>query len=148
GSDALVRSRPNKTGLTVQRSWLGLDIAGDESTGATGLKLEGDSATIGGDEHKERNVFGNLDAAGRIFGGDSNTITGNSFGTEPDGTVTGSSGNGRGIDVAGNSGGGADAAATGNTIGGTVTGAEATSTSCDGLCNLVTNSAVGDDIDL
>ena len=130
-------------GGTIQGNWFGIDLAGSATSNANtnGARVLGDSGTIGGSTAATRNVFANDSATGlSIEGGNSNTVTGNYFGTTPAGALDTNLSNHDSIAVASVS---ADTA-LGNTIGGADTNSN---TACDGACNLLGNT-VDDEIEL
>ncbi len=130
-------------GGIIQGNWFGIDLAGSPTSNANtnGVRVLGNSGTIGGTTAATRNVFVNDSATGlSIEGGDSNTVTGNYFGTTPAGALDTNLSNKDSIAVATI---GADTA-FGNTIGGADTNSN---TACDGACNLLGNT-VDDEIEL
>ena len=77
-------------GGIIQGNWFGIDLAGSPTSNANtnGVRVLGNSGTIGGTTAATRNVFANDSATGlSIEGGDSNTVTGNYFGTTPAGAL-------------------------------------------------------------
>ncbi len=132
-------------GGTIQGNWFGIDLAGSPTSNANtnGVQVLSNSGTIGGATAATRNVFANDTASGiSIEGGDSNTVTGNYFGTTPAGALDANLSNHDSIAVATVSAG--SNTAFGNTIGGSDTNSN---TACDGACNLLGNT-VDDEIEL
>jgi CSLREA domain-containing protein len=134
---------------TVSGNWFGVKLDGTTEDAVTnGVAIFGDAAdgnTIGGTTAAERNVFARTTgtAVDMEFGPDSNVVTGNYFGTRPDGSVAGPGKVDGGITIAGTTTG--PNQATGNTIGGAET--LGTPSVCDGACNLIDN-AFNDGVDL
>ena len=132
-------------GGTIQGNWFGIDLAGSPTSNANtnGVRVLGNSGTIGGTTAATRNIFANDTASGiSIEGGDSNTASGNYFGTTPAGALDANLSNHDSIALATVSAG--SNAAFGNTIGGPDTNSN---TACDGACNLLGNT-VDDEIEL
>jgi CSLREA domain-containing protein len=136
--------------VAVKGNWFGVKLDGTtESALVNGVAIHGDAAdgnTIGGTTAADRNVFARTSgvAVDMEFGPDNNAVTGNYFGTRPDGSVSGAGKVDGGITVAGTNTPSTNQA-TGNTIGGEET--LSTPSVCDGACNLIDN-AFNDGIDL
>jgi hypothetical protein len=136
---------------TITGNWFGINL--DEGTANSAnidglfLNSPGGSNTVGGTTPAARNLFAQNGVSGVgggvvIFGSDSNTVSGNYFGTNRAGaSPTAGFVNNDGILVAGIS---PSDQATGNIIGGADTNSN---TACDGACNLIGNYA-DDGIDL
>jgi hypothetical protein len=130
-------------GDTVKGSWLGADLNGDFGFNSNGIVIQnaGDDAVIGGTTGADRNVFGYGTQPGNtwvnIIGADDNRIRGNYFGVLADGaTAVGTSGTGIAIEDGGGS-------AVGNVIGKTVSSSAASTTTCDGGCNVISSAETG-----
>jgi CSLREA domain-containing protein len=122
------------SGITVQGTWLGQDLAESIGTGNTntnnyGVFAGGTNSMIGGTSAQQRNLFRSnshgVDLRRDSGTSQSATVTGNYFGTKADGT-TAASANGNALQIEG-------ASATNEVIGGADTG---TPSICDGACNL------------
>jgi hypothetical protein len=139
------------TNTTITGNWFGINLDEGTTNAANGqglfLTTSGGSNTVGGTTPATRNLFAQngvsgVGAAVTIFGSDSNTVSGNYFGTNRAGaSPTAGFVNNDGILVAGIA---PSDQATGNIIGGADTNSN---TACDGACNLIGNY-VDDGIDL
>jgi CSLREA domain-containing protein len=142
GTVPVLDYQSGNTGLQVKNNWFGVTLAGTASDIGSAIELRGNSAQIGGTTAAERNVISRTNAAGgalRVISGDNNVVSGNYFGTEPDGAPTGGfNSSGPNIKLVGNASGNDKPAGT--VIGGTPSAAQAASGACDGPCNLIANS--------
>jgi parallel beta-helix repeat protein len=124
------------TNLNLQGNLFGQGIGGAIDGNVVGVELVGDSATIGGDQPTDKNVFASNDIGIDVFGGaDGNTIEGNLLGVKSDGVteasqVTGIAIHGNGTDTP-----------TNTTIGGT-----GTVGACAVACNIIVGSTTGIDL--
>jgi CSLREA domain-containing protein len=131
--------------FTARNDWLGVKLDGSDGTGMnTGIFLdpESNSATIGGINAADRNVFANSAADGLdIQGADNADVLGNYFGVKPDGATRAA--NGKNIEITNT----IAFEANGDEVGTTVEGAAVTTQACDGGCNVISGSN-GSGIDL
>ena len=136
--------------LTLKNNWFGIALDGTPTSRATGTAIEvlGDNATIGGtagatgSSPADRNVISNT-ATGIVLAGDNAVVQGNFIGTNP----TGAPGlfNGHGNNGVGTAIRIADLTnvhqPNNNLIGGTVAPAQASTSNCDGACNVIANAS-------
>jgi hypothetical protein len=128
------------SGLRVENTRFGIRRDGAPEGNTRGLDGFGQAGVIGGDEPRERNVFGNHDdQAVHIVGTDNWQISGNYFGTAPDGTTAAP--NGANIVVSTNFN--SSVAPDNTVIGATVSAAAAATAECDGGCNVIANANGG-----
>jgi CSLREA domain-containing protein len=132
-------------GFIARNDWLGVKLDGSDGTGMnTGIFLdpESNSATIGGINAADRNVFANSAADGLdIQGADNADVLGNYFGVKPDGATRAA--NGKNIEITDT----IAFEANGDQVGTTVEGAAVTTQACDGGCNVISGSN-GSGVDL
>lgn len=138
-----------ETGISVNGSasfkargdWLGVKLDGSAGGGnTTGILLgpESNAARIGGEGPEAGNVFVNSGSDGLDIHGASNAeVLGNYFGIEKDGTTEAANGEDD-IEVTSVSGG--EFEAIGNAIGTKVEPEFATTSECDGGCNLISGA--------
>ena len=121
-----------QTGLVMRNNWIGMNIGGSPRPNSVGITLTGGQAAIGGSTPADRNVIASNGQGIQIFGGSNNTIQGNYVGTAPDGK--GARPNAVSIDVEAS---GVSAIPTGTLIGGLLDAGAASTSACDGVCNVI-----------
>jgi hypothetical protein len=129
--------------LTVKNCWLGTKLDLNKFANfSTGIVARGDGAQIGGtagasgSAPADRNVISSTNfTALSLVGADDATVQGNYIGTDVAGTDTGFMR--QGVDVESTP----TDTATGTLIGGTVAAPAATSTACDGACNVISGTS-------
>jgi hypothetical protein len=143
--------------FVAQNNWFGTKLNGTAEANQFGLAINGDNATIGGDENgtgpTERNVFSNnTSTALQIASADNVTVQGNYFGTTPSGTTAASPGQAENIEIVRTQTPPTEDTPNDNLIGGTVTSGQASTAVCDGVCNVIAgangamNTAFGIDL--
>ena len=150
GGSAKLKSTAAADNLTLKNNWFGFALDGTPDSQESGIAIEirGDNATIGGtagatgSSPADRNVISNT-ATGIVLGGDNAVVQGNFIGTNPTGAPGlfnghGNNGVATGIRVA-------DLTnvhqPNNNLIGGTVAPAQASTSNCDGACNVIANAS-------
>jgi parallel beta-helix repeat protein len=132
-----------QTGLVMRNNWIGMNIGGSARPNGVGITLTGGQATIGGSTPADRNVIASNGQGIAIFGGSNNTIQGNYLGTAADGK--GARPNGASVDIEAT---GVSAVPTGNLIGGLLDASAASTSACDGVCNVIVGDNSGTAIEL
>jgi hypothetical protein len=143
--------------LVLQNNWFGTKLNGTAEENQFGVSINGDNATIGGNENgtgpTERNVFSNnTSTALQIASADNVTVQGNYFGTNPSGTTAASPGQAENIEIVQTQTPPTEDTPNDNLIGGTVTSGQASTAVCDGVCNVIAgangamNTAFGVDL--
>lgn len=127
-------------GVSVEDSWLGIELDGDVKANATGIFLDphSDFAFIGGPNEGERNVISGNTQGIDILGGSDNAINGNYIGVKPDGTTPAP--NTENVEITDSTASGGIPAVE-NEVGTQLSEPAIASAPCDGGCNVISGAS-------